>query len=102
MSDKTTKWLKSGKYLPEPLRDFHDAKEVFKAIDEIYPENPNNFIRRPGWVAAQCYVIDVFLWFMARRGWTLQRTRFKGEFSDLEGDVWASSERRMRTFAKPL
>ena len=94
MSDETTEWLRSGKYLPEPLRDFHNAKDVFKAIDEIYPEDPKGLIKRPDWVAAHYYVIDIFLWFMARRGWTLQRTRKKGEYADLEADVQASKERQ--------
>lgn len=87
-------WLKSGEYLPEPLRDFHDQKEVFKAMHEIVREQPGALIRRPDWMAGQCYVIDVFLWFMARRGWTLQRTRRQGDFRDLEADVRARTEAR--------
>jgi len=87
-------WLKSGDYLPEPLRDFHDQKEVFKAMHEIVREDPAALVRRPDWITGQCYVIDVFLWFMARRGWTLQRTRRDGDFRDLEADVRAQTEKR--------
>ncbi len=87
-------WLKSGEYLPEPLRDFHDQKEVFKAMHEIVREDPAALVKRPDWIAGQCYVIDVFLWFMARRGWTLQRTRRAGDFRDLEADVRARTEAR--------
>ena len=87
-------WLKSGEYLPEPLRDFHDQKEVFKAMHEIVRERPDATVRRPDWIAGQCYVIDVFLWFMAQRGWTLQRTRRRGNFRDLEADVRAQTELR--------
>ncbi|QGT54534.1 hypothetical protein b3_0293 [Synechococcus phage B3] len=88
-------WLRSGKHLPKPLRDFHDQKEIFKAMHEIVTENSACLIKRPTWVEGQCYVIDVFLWFMARRGWTLQRTKYKGDFRDLESDVQAQTERRI-------
>ena len=81
-------WLKSGKHLPEPLRDFHDQKELFRAMHEVIAEpGPEDLIKRPSWVEGQCYVIDVFLWFMARRGYTLQRTRTAGDFRDLGEDV---------------
>ena len=96
----TDDWLKSGKYLPRPLRDFHDQKEVFKAIDETIKVGPNDLIKRPGWIEAQCYVIDVFLWYMARRGYTLQRTRRKGEYRDLEADVQERTKLRNEIFAR--
>jgi hypothetical protein len=86
--------LKSGEYLPAPLRDFHDQKEVFKAMHEMVREDPASFVKRPSWIEGQCYVIDVFLWFMARRGWTMQRTRRDGDFRDLEADVQAHNEKR--------
>jgi hypothetical protein len=87
-------WLKSGDYLPEPLRDFHDQKEVFKAMHSIIQEKPDAMIKRPTWIEGQCYVIDVFLWFMARRGYTLQRTRRRGSFRNLDDDVRAQTEAR--------
>jgi hypothetical protein len=87
-------FLKSGEYLPEPLRDFHDQKEVFRAMHEIVREDPMAIVKRPDWITGQCYVIDVFLWFMARRGWTLQRTRRRGNFRDLDADVRARTEDR--------
>ena len=34
---------------------------------------------------AHTYVIDLFLWFMALHGYTLQRSRAKEEFYDLDG-----------------
>jgi hypothetical protein len=87
-------WLKSGRYLPAPLRDFHDQKEVFKAIDETIRQDQAALIKRPTWVEAHCYVIDVFLWYMARRGYTLQRTRTRGAFRDLDADVKACTAAR--------
>ena len=81
MGDSITEWLKSGKYLPEPLRDFHDQKAVFKAMHANVREQP--LVRRPDWIEGQVYVIDLFLWYMAQHGWTLQRTRRAGEYLDL-------------------
>lgn len=92
-------WLKSGAYLPEVLRDFHDQKEVFKSMHEIIAEPASeDLIRRPTWPEGQCYVIDVFLWFMARRGYTLQRTRVKADFRDLSADVEMQRKRRDQQF----
>lgn len=88
-------WLKSGGHLPEPLRDFHNQKDLFRAMHELVEEpQPDDIIKRPTWIEGQCYVIGVFLWFMARRGYTLQRTRRRGEFRDLCADVRASSKAR--------
>jgi hypothetical protein len=93
-------WLKSGKYLPKPLRDFHDQKDVFKAMHEIITERPGDLIKRPTWIEGQCYVIDVFLWFMARRGYTLQRTRKRGDFRDLQTDVEKANADRVQHLDK--
>ena len=80
-------WLNSARYLPAPLRDFHDAKSVFKTIHARIKDDPQAMIKRPSWVEGQCYVIDTFLWFMARRGYTLQRSRVKIPFRDLAADI---------------
>jgi hypothetical protein len=95
-------WLRSAAYLPPPLRDFHDQKDVFKAMHAIIKEDPAALIKRPDWVAGQCYVIDVFLWFMARRGYTLQRTRKKLPFRDLQEDVDYQTRRRENEFCALL
>lgn len=87
-------WLKSGEYLPKVLRDFHDQKDIFKAMHKIIPEHPDDTIPRPSWIEGHCYVIDIFLWFMARRGYTLQRTRKRGNFRCLVADVREQTELR--------
>jgi len=92
--DELTAWMKSGDYLPEPLRDFHDQKDVFKLIHEVTDTSKNDIAAKVDWVAAQVYVIDVFLWFMARRGYTLQRSRKRLLFRELDADVRAANERR--------
>ena len=92
-------WLREGGYLPECLRDFHDQKAVFKAMHEIVREPESPLFQRPDWVDGQVYVIDTFLHFMARRGYTLQRTHRKGDFRDLAADVRAVEEANTRGFA---
>lgn len=92
-ADDLRAWMKAGKYLPQQMRDFHDAKDVFKAIHEIIDQNET--ANKIGWVDGQIYTIDVFLWFMARRGYTLQRCRAKLPFRDLEADVKAAREQRI-------
>jgi hypothetical protein len=92
-------WLKSGRYLPAPLRDFHDQKDVFKTIHSMIdvPAHCDD-LAHFNWRASQIYVIDIFLWFMARRGYTLQRVRAKGDFRDLNTDVNAMKEREATAF----
>lgn len=102
MSTLIDNWLSSGEYLPEPLRDFHDQKAVFMAMHEIIKERPGDLVKRPSWVEGQCYVIDVFLWFMARRGYTLQRTRKRSNFRDLSADVQAVTKVREAEFSALL
>ncbi len=85
--DDPSAWLESGEYLPEMLRDFHDQKDLFKAMHILFEKNHED---RPGgpnppsWVDGHCYVIDWFLWYMAGRGYTLQKSRKKLEYWDFE------------------
>jgi hypothetical protein len=95
-------WLKNAGHLPDVMKDFHDQKDIFKAMHEILAEDPNALIKRPSWVEGHCYVIDVFLTFMARRGYTLQRTRKRGKFRDLESDVREQNKRRQSVFTAVL
>ena len=83
------KWMDDGSYLPQPLRDFHDQKDCFKAMHSLVAVERHEYTKEIKWVDGQCYVIDIFLWFMAKRGWTLQRSRQKLEFESLEDDISA-------------
>lgn len=80
-------WIRAGKHLPRELRDFHAQKDLFRAMHDLVDMQGNERAKTVDWVTGHCYVLDVFLWFMARRGYTLQRTRKHGEFRDLEADV---------------
>lgn len=93
--DQTTAWLKSLQYLPPPLRDFHDQKDVFKAMHEIIDVEGHQFAKCVDWISGHCYVIDIFLWFMARRGYTLQCSRARVPFRDLSADVAEAQDRRL-------
>lgn len=91
-------FLKSGAYLPAPLRDFHDAKDVFKAVHAgIDPASEG--IKRVSWIDGHCYVVDIFLWFMARRGWTLQRSRVDADFRDLAADIETHRKQEAEAFS---
>lgn len=69
-------------YLPEPIRDFHDQKDLFKSMHLLYQDSEGEK-NMPNWMQGQIYVVDWFLWFMAARGYTLQKTRKKNiEFFD--------------------
>lgn len=93
-------WMKVGGHLPRFMRDFHDQKRLFKHIDEMVASKRSDPIGQylakdlPNPISAHVYVIDYFLWFMARRGYTLQRARQKFEFVDLDADL-QDFERRL-------
>jgi len=82
-------WREEGKHLPSILRDFHDQKDVFKLVHALTREKEESAIRRPTWVEGQVYVIDTFLWCMARHGYTLQRSRARLPFESLEENIKA-------------
>jgi hypothetical protein len=82
------KWLERQQHLPSFMRDFHNQKDLFKFIDSIYSKSKLIPGSTPiNWVDAHIYIIDFFLWLMAKRGWTLQRSRKKLNFSDIEQDI---------------
>jgi len=79
--DELTKWLKSMEYLPEHMRDFHDQKAIFKEMHSLYDASQDsNGFTPPSWVDGHIYTVDWFLWFMAKRGYTLQKSRKKLDF----------------------
>lgn len=88
MSDKLKEYLSSGNYLPLFLRDFHDQKTMFKRLDRVVKNRGDSDPSKEiNWVAGQIYVIDIFLWFMAKHGYTLQKSRKKVEFFDIDDEI---------------
>jgi hypothetical protein len=105
MDEQLRAWRAAGKHLPEILRDFHDQKDFFKAMHTLIGEQSSEespLIRRPTWVEGQCYVIDCFLWFMARHGYTLQRSRASHNFDSLEKNIALVQEYERQQFARML
>lgn len=92
-------WREAGKHLPWFLRDFHDQKDVFKLVHDLTrPSKLDLTIRHPNWVEGQVYVIDTFLWCMARHGYTLQRSRARLPFESLADNIAAMSKSESAAF----
>lgn len=83
-------WRNKGLHLPRFMRDFHGQKALFRTMHDL----TIGADKRLDWVAGQCYVIDVFLWFMARHGYTLQKTRAVLPFEDIETNIKNSEDHR--------
>jgi len=79
---KLNEFLTSGEYLPPILRDFHDQKNIFKSMHLLYQDNPSAGTA-PNWRDGHVYTIDWFLFFMASRGYTLQKCRKNIEFKEI-------------------
>lgn len=77
----------TARYLPPAMRDFHDQKDVFKAIHATVDVPGHEYAGEIDWIAGHNYVVDIFLWFMAAHGYTLQKSRADVEFRDLRKTV---------------
>lgn len=84
MDERVVSWRKSGRYLPRFLRDFHDQKDTFKALHDVVAVDSHDYCKDVSWVAGQCYVIDIFLWHMARHGYVLRKSDAKLPFDDIQ------------------
>lgn len=85
MTNKLAEWLESGEYMPPDFRDFHSQKDLFKAMHSII-ENAN---QTGDWRDGHIYVVDTFLWYMARCGYTLQKSRKNFPFRNIDDDISA-------------
>ena len=95
-------------YLPQPLKDFHDQKDVFKCIQELVDKRveedkgkilgAGSYLKDRLWINDHVYTIDMFLWFMAQHGYTLQRNRRKINFKD----IYATTDERRKRDLKAL
>lgn len=96
--DKLSEWLTSGEYLPLFMRDFHDQKDVFKAMHNTITNANENGNPRDGHI----YVVDTFLWYMARCGYTLQRSRKDVPFKEMQDDIDRYNREMADSFLKIL
>lgn len=77
-------WREEGKHLPHFMRDFHNQKDLFKAMT-VYFDNSDEC--PVNWRDGHVYTIDWFLWFMATHGYTLQKNRSAVEFLDYDTTI---------------
>lgn len=108
-------WLKSGLYLPPILRSADNQGELFRFLDRVQENGITRYKQNhqtteeaarqfyvPS-IAAHIYVIDIFLWMLAKFGYTLQQTRYAVEpLYDLETNLKAWREERQAVFAEEL
>lgn len=102
MDNELRNWRDEQKHLPEFMRDFHNCKELFKGISEYIVCEDDHPANDVNWRQAHCYTIDVFLWFMAEHGYTLQRSRARQSFTNLEERVAQMREIRQQASAAVL
>lgn len=96
-------YTKSLEYLPDFMRDFHDQKDLFKAIHELYKNNESLQKMPNSWVENHIFVIDYFLWFMGQHGYKLQKIRKKGvAFFDIADTIEEMRKKRMKTLSELL
>lgn len=90
------------KLLPDVMRDFHDQKDLFKAMFDHYSANPENKIP-VNWVDGHIFTLDFFLWFMAQHGYRLQKfTSKKFQQYDLSTTVEHYNSKRSDSLLKIL
>lgn len=99
-------YVESGDHLPKPLKDFHNMKDVFKLLHRKYGEAGTSYYKGTAceinWMDGSCYVVDWFLWFMAQRGWAMQRSRAKVEFTNLSEEIAEFKKENADAFFKYL
>ena len=86
-SDELRAWLATGQYLPNVMRDFHDQKDLFKALHDTVNVEKHSYCGDVSWAKGQCYTVDIFLWWMASHGYTLQKSRHKKKFRNIHQTV---------------
>ena len=102
MKRPISEWRESKDYLPDFLRDFHDQKDLFKCMHEMIDVEKNEYAKTVSWVAGQCYVIDIFLWFLSRYGYKIQRSSAKVEFENLNDAIRRCNEKHMSQLAATI
>ncbi|WP_233979598.1 hypothetical protein [Pectobacterium versatile] len=97
-NEPLAEWLESGEYLPDFMRDFHAQKDIFKAMhNTITNANDNG-----NWRDGHIYVVDTFLWYMARCGYTLQKSRKQVPFRNMNDDISKDKEAAAKRFTQIL
>ena len=72
--------------MPDCLKDFHDAKDLFKALWTscmTKDDKADHMYRGFNWRNTMCFVMDKFLWFMAQHGYVLRQARHKRDYANM-------------------
>lgn len=102
MDNQLRQWRNDQKHLPEFMRDFHNCKRIFKGISDYIEVDADHPAKDVNWRQAHCYTIDVFLWFMAQHGFTLQRSRARQNFDDLDALLNELDRLRRQAFTEAM
>lgn len=102
MKKTLDQWLKDGSYLPKFMRDFHAQKGIFKWMWKKTDVSSNNYLADLSWVGGHVLVIDYFLWFMAKHGYTLQPAKKDFEFRDWSETIDQMEREEADAFRKML
>lgn len=70
-------YMNNQENLPDFMKDFHDQKDLFKAIYEQWKNEDNQTLHKVSWVDAHVFTIDYFLWWMGLHGYKLQKIKKK-------------------------
>lgn len=84
VSLKIENYRKEYCFLPEFMKDFHDQKILFRYIRSVIDHSEKDHILNVvDDYSAHIYIIDYFLYIMAKYGYTLQKSRMKFDFEDI-------------------
>lgn len=91
------------KYLPDFMKDFHDQKDLFKSLHEMWAKRLETELPNFNWRDSHIYTVDFFLWFMGLHGYKLQKIKSKDvEFYDIEKTIEESRRKRIESLSKVL
>ncbi len=109
-------WLEAGLHLPPYLRDSSNQASLFRYLAKVQEKSIQNHLRKhPSMteasarrfevdsISAHVYVIDTFLWILAKFGYTLQRTRYPlDRVYDLPATMRIEEEERLKELGEQI
>jgi hypothetical protein len=100
-SNYKEQFLDTRDYLPDFLKDFHDQKDFFKAMHELYAKRLGEELPAFNWRDSHIYTVDFLLWFLGAHGYKLTKARKKGvRFCDINATIEHFNNKRLETFGK--
>lgn len=102
MDAELKQWREEGKHLPEFLRDFHDQKDFFKTLHDRVTIEDHGIAKDINFTQGHAYTVDCLLHFLARFGYTIQKSRAKQNFDDLNEVIKQNMDWRRDMFAQAL